>query len=312
MNNTLFIGNGLNRTLKNSIAWSDLLEGIADELKVSYYSDNPMPLEFERIINEYLNDSATPTSDVYKEVKNKIINKLKMTKLPDNSIHKDLNSIKISNIITTNYDYLLEYVFDSAYQYKGDKKKYLLEKTSTQKGVNFYHPHGMIASPQSICLGYEHYVGIAQKIRYEINHKDNNDSKKMSIKLVLYDEREQKNTWCELFYTSNISMLGFALDNCELDFWWLITHRAYLYYSNHLGLKEKIKNNITFYDIIDDVKLNNVENEVKRYKRFLQQQLKHQLLKNNHIVVKTYNLSECDNSYEVGYNQIIKDIKENT
>ena len=57
MDNCLLIGNGLNRTLKSSIAWSDLLEEIAVDFCVEHVSDIPLPLEFERIVNDYLNTS---------------------------------------------------------------------------------------------------------------------------------------------------------------------------------------------------------------------------------------------------------------
>lgn len=54
MEKTLLIGNGLNRTLRFSISWSELLRDIADEHGVEYISDLPMPLEFERIVNAML------------------------------------------------------------------------------------------------------------------------------------------------------------------------------------------------------------------------------------------------------------------
>ena len=34
----------------------------------------------------------------------------------------------------------------------------------------------MAAVPQSICLGYEHYAGIVEKLRSQLNKKENNDS----------------------------------------------------------------------------------------------------------------------------------------
>ena len=54
MDKTLLIGNGLNRTLKSSISWEDLLDDIANEYGVEHIDNLPMPLEFERIVNTIL------------------------------------------------------------------------------------------------------------------------------------------------------------------------------------------------------------------------------------------------------------------
>lgn len=296
MENCLFIGNGLNRTLENSISWSDLLGDLATKYKTSHCEEIPLPLEFERIVNHYLERAECPSIGIYKEIKQFVIDKIRDTKLPENAIHKRIGEIKVSSILTTNYDYFLEYVFNPLYLHKGfENNKYLFKPTSTQNNVKFYHLHGMAASQQSICLGYEHYVGIAEKLRGELNSKTNKESAKMRIKQILCGEIESNNTWGEKFYTSNIDIIGFELSSCEIDIWWLITHRAYLYYTNYEKLKEKIENEITFYDVVDDKKRQDSTEEMIRYKKELAQQQKHILLKNNHIKVEKYSLNEFGN-----------------
>ena len=310
MDKCLLIGNGLNRTLEHSIPWGDLLKDVSEQLGTDYYQDIPLPLEFERIINSYLENSQQPTPEVYSSIKRIVINKIKDTKLPENAIHRRLSEVKIDSILTTNYDYLLEYIYNDSYVHCGDtKKKYLFEATSVQKGIKFYHLHGMISSAPSICLGYEHYIGVVEKLRNELHSKQNNEIHKMKIKQILYGESPQLNTWGEQFYTSDIDIIGLDLSNDEIDLWWLITHRAYLFYSNYCGLKDKIKNTITFHDVVDDIKHHNDnEKEMKRYKKELIQKQKHMLLKDNNVKVKTYALSEYGN-YLSAYNKIIDDIK---
>jgi hypothetical protein len=167
----------------------------------------------------------------------------------------------------------------------------------------------MISSAPSICLGYEHYIGVVEKLRNELHSKQNNEIHKMKIKQILYGESPQLNTWGEQFYTSDIDIIGLDLSNDEIDLWWLITHRAYLFYSNYCGLKDKIKNTITFHDVVDDIKHHNDnEQEMRRYKKELIQKQKHMLLKDNNVKVKTYALSEYGN-YLSAYNKIIDDIK---
>lgn len=309
MDKCLLIGNGLNRTLENSISWTDLLKDLSTELNTKHYEEIPLPLEFERIVNNYLEDSNDPTPEFYSKVKGSVIRKIKDTRLPENSVHKRLTEIKLDSILTTNYDFLLEYVFNDAYSHKGESnKKYFFESTSTQKGIKFYHLHGIAASAQSICLGYEHYVGIVEKLRSELNSKANNEASKMKIKQILFGDADKNNTWGEKFYTSDLDIIGFNLSDCEIDIWWLITHRAYLYYSNYYGLKDKIKNTITYHDVIDDKKRENVEEETIRYKKELLQKQKHILLSNNHIEVRTYSLKEYG-SYFSAYEEIFDELK---
>ena len=293
MENCLLIGNGLNRTLETSISWGNLLKDIAEDFGVNYYEDIPMPQEFERIINSHLKTSNNPTSNVYEDIKKKIAEKIKYTKLPDGAIHNELRNLPVDTVMTTNYDYLLEYVFNDGYIHKGDlDKKYLDRLTSIQKGIKFFHIHGMIASPKSICLGYEHYAGIVEHLRSSLNKKENHENSKMMIKQILCNEKKQMDTWGEKFYTSNIAILGLGLTSCEIDLWWLITHRAYLYYSNYCGLKSRITNRIVFFDIIDDIEESNLEKQIAKYKAILE---------------KKYLLSDYQ-KYKEAYSQIIKDI----
>ena len=76
MGKSLLIGNGLNRSLINSIAWSNILKEVADEYHVEYNADIPMPLEFERIVNKILSVHINPSKDLYLEIKKKVADKL--------------------------------------------------------------------------------------------------------------------------------------------------------------------------------------------------------------------------------------------
>ena len=266
-----------------------------------------MPLEFERIVNCCLSNSSIPSVNVYSEFKKEIAKKILYTKLPQGGIHYRLLYSNANAIMTTNYDYLLEYVFSPSYEHKGRQQKYLFDPTSIQKGVQFYHLHGMAAVPQSICLGYEHYAGIVEKLRTQLNKKENNENQKMIIRQVLLGEKEPTNTWGERFYTSNIAIMGLGLSSCEIDLWWLITHRAYLFYADYYGLKNYIKNKIVYYDIMNDITCSNSEDEDIRRRSQDEKEKTHLLLKNSHVDVKKYSLSEFGGSYFEAYSRIITD-----
>lgn len=310
MEKTLLIGNGLNRTLRFSISWSELLRDVADEYGVEYIADLPMPLEFERIVNAILWNSVIPSVQIYSDVKEKIAKKIKYTKLPEDAIHRELTTLKTDAIITTNYDYLLEYAFNKDFVYKGrTNSKYLWEATSAQQGVKFYHMHGMADNPDSICLGYEHYMGIVEKLRSKLNAKVKNRQSEMKIKKILAGEDGPTGEWGERFYTTDVDIIGLGLTTAESDIWWLLTHRASIYYTNYCDIRNYMKNQITYYDVIDDLERNEPEDERARQQKLAEKEKIHQLLKGAHVRVVTFDLSKCDMKYENAYRQIIQSIR---
>lgn len=299
METALLIGNGLNRCLKNSISWGDLLKSIAEDYSVEYNGNIPMPLEFECIINQCLKNRTEPSDEIYKEVKEKIAQKLNDTKLPPNAIHYEISSLPVDTLMTTNYDNLLEYVYDSEYSYRGKKaNKYLFEATSAQKDISFYHIHGHADTPKTMCLGYEHYMGLVEKMRSEINAKEGGVAGKMKIKEALLEPSKRQDTWYEKFYTDNIGIIGLGLYESEVDLWWLLTHRAYLYYSDYYGIKEFLKNKITYYDILNESNKAEVEEKKKI----------HYMLKNSYVEVKAYTIKDY-HGYEDAYRKILGSIK---
>lgn len=310
MERSLLIGNGLNRTLSSSISWSELLCDIAKEHGVEYISDLPMPLEFERIVNTILKESDVPSDQIYSDVKARIAKKVKDTKLPDNAIQRELTTVKTDAIITTNYDYLLEYAFNKDFVYRGSTNyKYLWDATSTQQYVKFYHMHGMADIPDSICLGYEHYMGIVEKLRSKLNAKVKNQQGAMKIKRILAGEDDPTGEWGERFYTTDVDIIGLGLTTAESDIWWLLTHRASIYYTNYCNMRKYMKNQITYYDIIDDLERNNPEDERIRQQKSAEKRKIHQFLKGAHVRVVTFDLSKYDGKYENAYRQIMQNIR---
>lgn len=312
MDNCLLIGNGLNRCLEGGIPWGNLLKDIAEERAVNYCPDISMPLEFERIVNNCLKKEKRPTDELYLEIKKAVSRKIVSAKIVEGAPHKQLINLPIQTIITTNYDMLLEQVFDKSYvaEIISNGAKYLTKETATIQKVKFYHPHGISTHPNTICLGYEHYIGITQNLRYEINTVKKTDRKK-SIYSILAGNAVPNNTWGEQFYRSNIGIVGLGLYECEVDLWWLLTHRASLYYSNYEGIRDLLKNRIVYYSVVDDIEKYDEFAEKQRLFGIKVQNDKHQLLEGEHVIVKKYPLSENDNSYESAYLHIFEDIKEN-
>ncbi len=328
LENTLFVGNGLNRCLEGGIAWGDLLENIAIQLGVSYNKEIEMPLEFERIVNEFLkksNGSRIDMSPTYYAIKAQISAAMQAPVTLGTCVHKSIPFNKIRNIITSNYDLILEQAY-----YETEKKtfaqgpipknvtKYLLGVTNDDEKIAFYHPHGIVTVPSTICLGYEHYMGLVERIRNSSNSKVKGSTKKplplpheLKIQRILNGKDSITNESWEKFYTSNLAFVGFGLWTCESDIWWLLTHRAYLYYSNYENIGDLIKNHITYYDIVNprlsDVVEKDNHYELKNPRDYYSD--KHKLLEGMHVEVRLRVVGPTQ-SYTDVYKSILDELKD--
>lgn len=254
MNNSILIGNGLNRCLSNGVSWGDLLQSITDKYEVEHNPEISFPMEFENIANQILHKEQYYSKGdlIYTELKMKIINLIDSLDDKEFSLHRKFMNLPVKSVFTTNYDYLLEKNTDinfskSLYYRKNivGNNKYNLNQKIHVVNKDFYHIHGEMWYPQSICLGYEHYSGTLQNLRTALSSKTKGIPK---IALAL-SNNTSVNIWAEKFFTDNIYIVGLGLSDSEIDLWWLLTYRAYLYYSNRASMHKYIKNKIVYYDI---------------------------------------------------------------
>ena len=332
---TLFLGNGLNRCLSGGVAWGDLLKDIATKYNVPYDSNIEMPLEFERIINEYLKSSNCGSlrqdmTSLYYAIKLDIAKTVQYTNPLGPCVHKSIPFGIVRNIITTNYDTILEQAYYETHgkhytQPSGSKKriKYYLSSTMDDEKVAFYHPHGIVTHPSSICLGYEHYMGLVETIRSSSNSQAKKDSKgnpltkpEMKISRILRGADPFTDESWEKFYTTDMAFVGFGLPSCESDIWWLLTHRAYLYYSNYPIVGNLIQNHIIYYDVIalNDKRL--LKEEVKlvgNHYEFVNPKVhysnKHKLLDGMHVDVRLRVIGPEQN-YATVYTSILEELSD--
>ncbi len=299
--NTLLIGNGLNRCLNDNISWENLLSTIAKEYGIETNLDIPLPLEFERVVNCILMRQKNAGPEIYKEIKTVFAKQIANIG-HSNMIFKDsLSNLDIQGIITTNYDFLLEKIYQK--DFRGCKgipanQKYLLKPITNCKGIEFFHPHGCADRPNTMCLGYEHYMGIVENARNNINSKPKN-SNSMRIKRKLFDEENFENIWMERFYTDNIGIIGLGLHESEFDLWWVLTHRASLFYTNYQGINELLNNRIVYY-ATKNLNVDSKENE--QYER------RKLLLESMNVIVREYIVEDCG-GYQGTYNKILDDIR---
>lgn len=295
MQSALLIGNGLNRCYKDSIPWDKLLERVAQKYNVRFNRNNPFPLEFESIANQILNSDKRNADEVYSEIKSSIASMVSSQEPNRGSLQELFTAtIPAYHILTTNYDDMLEKAYMAYAKAKPSEcdkseKKYSLHRFEKCGDKTFYHIHGEAAKEKSLCLGYEHYAAYLAEMRKYLRA-----SPAVSDR-VLETSLPDKRSWVDLFFTHDIYILALTLDTNEIDLWWLLTYRAFLYYSNDAGLKSIMKNRVKIF-LTDD--------GTKREKLLYKQGLFHNLH------VETELVSVHDGNYEEAYKIIAQKIRQ--
>lgn len=258
MKKCIMLGNGINRCILSNVSWGDLLSTIANRYNVQLNKNISFPMQFETLVNQILKDSKNSIDDAYTNVKQEIISLLKVATLPTQAPHRALAEMADS-IITTNYDYLIEYSLDKNFSVddipnssKDSNNKYNLRNSISASEKEVFHIHGDLRKAKSICLGYEHYAGTVQHLRDAIaTKKDVGGKKEPAIVLALKNQKNSTNTWAEKLFTDNVHIIGLGLTQSEIDIWWLITYRATLLYSNRFNCRELLNNKIVYHDVGD-------------------------------------------------------------
>lgn len=255
MEKAILLGNGLNRCSSKGISWGNLLEQIAVKHNIESCSDHSFPLEFERIVNSILEQSPKLSTRIYTQIKQEIADLINQGSLETNSLQSQYMNLPIDCILTTNYDTLLEAGIrqknpdDHVIKVSNSERKYSVNRYHelTQKRIHYIH--GEVSRPDSLCLGYEHYAGYLALIRKEM--KSLFDEKEHRVFYQISNQRKHQH-WMHYFFTHDLIIVGFGFSESELDLWWLITYRAYLFYSNWNQSAQLIRNRIVFYDLVPE------------------------------------------------------------
>jgi hypothetical protein len=245
----LLIGNGVNNADgDHAYRWNDLVNDLIKEFskgkKISS-ADKPFPLLYEEIFAAAIGGGKVKESEIKKFIADKTFNIIN-----PNTVHEGLVQLQFKNILTTNYDYNLEFGIKSDYKSyinKGLKKEklYSLYRHHSLNEINFWHIHGEARLPQSINLGYEQYGGYLQFIRnYLINGID--DKGKKTLRPLIYRLRypvKEIYSWVDFFFTRDIYIIGLTLAMDEMHLWWLLSFRNRLKLTTH----PNITNTITYF-----------------------------------------------------------------
>mgnify|MGYP001454483953 CR=1 FL=1 len=100
-------------------------------------------------------------------------------------------------------------------------------------------------------LGLDHYCGSVAKLDSYIKGTYATEKEGKNYKVKKMAEKIESNfycntSWVDLFFSSNIHIIGLSLDYSETDLWWILNKRA------RLALNLPIKNEIHFHSTGED------------------------------------------------------------
>lgn len=264
--NTLVLGNGFSRSIfKGMPSWGCLFK------------------EFDSVIKNYtilyevslLKGKKHTDNEVKRELIREIEKSHSLEKIDENVLDLEkfgehLAQNNVYNIITTNYDKGLELILCDICGYEEIKPKGLVKEEiysirtykeyisrKSNHHLKLWKIHGDIDRIKSITFGFDQYCGSLSKLSEYI--KGNYKSAKGPVCKVpmkqKYETQQFDNlSWAELFFCTNVYIVGLGLDFSEIDIWWLL--------NKHIRIKRevpKIKNNICYifnnqYDDKDEKK----------------------------------------------------------
>ena len=121
-------------------------------------------------------------------------------------------------------------------------------------GALVFHPHGIAADThhQTICIGYEHYMGYVQHLRERLIRGNVDREFADKVVYLLLGLSPSRNTWEELFFTTDLAICGLGLDYEEADLWELLALRAAVLNTSGtlrgLAAAGFVPNQVVFYD----------------------------------------------------------------
>ena len=222
------IGNGPNLAASIMPSWKRLLKSAADR---------PIDFDVDGLSNTEIYDLVELYSETRHDVKERVIEQLKLLPTYNLDIHKRLMEFALSNkypVLTTNFDEAFEYSIDAKLFHIDSKgftrfypwKTYYGHEQLNlpTEGFGIWKIHGDVRYGDSIRLGLTDYMGSAERARKLIH---NGDDRLFKGKRKNYWQGHQ--TWLHIWFNLPIVIfgLGYGIDEVFLR-WLLIERRRYL------------------------------------------------------------------------------------
>lgn len=227
----LLIGNSPNR-LSQGYSWEDLLKELVKSVpkstEVQHAHEKPFPLLYEEILAHIRRRSRRNEKDI----KERIVALL--GKVQPNPIHELFSSLGVTNILTTNYDYNIEHASGHTMEdaWLARETTFSLFRRAQINDQYVWHVHGELKRPNSITLGYDHYVSYLSELKKYLAYQTT--TRTTPIKCAIktrgkrFDRGDEPYSWADVFLSHDVHIVGLGLDYTEIDIWWLICYKERL------------------------------------------------------------------------------------
>ncbi|MCQ2196774.1 MAG: SIR2 family protein [Bacteroidaceae bacterium] len=286
MRQSILFGNGINRLSGEMYKWENLLmvngteKTLAKEVTPTHRFD-------DILINhkKLKEDNYVPHDEsALKKFCLDYLDNLKLNDVSNNIYHR-LWEIGADHYLTTNYDGSFEkFIQETGYRKNSRTssdsinlhRRYTYSKGDSH--ITFWPIHGDFNKPNTMMFGYDHYcLSVSALCHYlefgktrEDGYWNKNDHKDDLTRFLNW--REINNVkghypyiqyriqnfsafpnfcfWADLFFFSDVHILGIGMDLAESDLWCILNRRARLL--QNTNLKPYIKNNIYVYGYFDE------------------------------------------------------------
>ena len=300
-NKSLLIGNSVN-LLTTGHSWrnllNELIKFVGKQEAIRFAMEKPFTLLYQEILIR----AIRYTTHREKELKGKIIESLELIK--HNDFHKEYMDVGFKNILTTNYDYNLEKSISFPFESDNVKRetKFNLFRRKKVNNQFVWHIHGEVDSPNSITLGYDHYVGYLSEMNKYLSSGTSTRKEKLlspfKANLNDFENLGSPYSWIDIFLRDEIHIVGLSLDYTEIDLWWLITYKE-----KQMDRGRKIGKTHYYYFTVSEDELDNVA----RRKAAHQEKIKLSLLES--YGVNLIPIEVNDNNYEKAHDKILRRLR---
>ena len=235
----LILGNGISKSDGNR-NWAQLINDLSQDGMKGVLLPDVTPYSIRATV-------VTDTDDTKRHSKYQKELSEKKHKYVDNEIMKKLMRIPFDAVLTTNYTYEIEYVFDSRYPSMSDnlkRNKYATNlrsqrnKASAEKGnkdtrylistfnriendnypvQDIWHIHGEQRRKTSMILTHNEYIKLISKIvEYFDGIKNKYEKNATELEFI---------SWLDYFVLGELYIVGQGFDFSEFDLWWLLGRR---------------------------------------------------------------------------------------
>lgn len=220
-NRVLFIGNGVAMRMGAAKSWDKIIADLAEQY-LSHADSGPLKkLPYNMQI-------VAATHDTVDESMVELCQKLRGITLDEKqkAFGRRILSLPFERIITTNYTYELE---RSVSENKTFRCRYFEKKrerdmslfgyipvTFGEEEKQIWHIHGHACAPNSVIMGHYFYGKLLSSIQSYISTM----LKGWRMRQILGHDFEIR-SWVDSFMTDDVYMVGFGMDLCEADIWWL-------------------------------------------------------------------------------------------